>query len=230
MGSDAGEASGEEASAGRAALLGMELDAEEAPRLRGGHDALGSRDRGGGLGSVGVGEVVGLAAGLDLGPADSRDALRAKPNGATRDDSEPRDAAVLLGLLEGELESEADPKRGAAGCDALHCSLQAGALVDVPPGPTLADGLKPTRIGELNFGIIRPRIAGSLLVDDGDLGPAVVRLLLSAKLLAEPSGAAALGAALRGALPGAPRNVGIILSGGNISPDLLVDLLQKISL
>jgi threo-3-hydroxy-L-aspartate ammonia-lyase len=113
------------------------------------------------------------------------------------------------------------------GCDALHQSLAAGALVDVEPGPTLADGLKPTRIGELNFAVIRPRIAGSVVVDDGDIGRALVHLLLAAKVLAEPSGAAALSAALRGRLPGSPRNVGIIVSGGNVAPALVTELLAR---
>jgi threonine dehydratase len=113
------------------------------------------------------------------------------------------------------------------GCDALHRSLAAGALVDVEPGPTLADGLKPTRIGELPFAVIRPRIAGSVVVDDGDIGRALVHLLLAAKVLAEPSGAAALSAALRGALPGSPRHVGVIVSGGNVAPELVSELLQK---
>jgi threo-3-hydroxy-L-aspartate ammonia-lyase len=114
-----------------------------------------------------------------------------------------------------------------AGCDALHRSLAAGALVDVPPGPTLADGLKPNRIGELNFAVIRPRLAASLRVNDDEIGLALVRLLLSAKLLAEPSGAAALAAALRGGLPGSPRRVGVILSGGNVAPELVGELLAR---
>jgi threo-3-hydroxy-L-aspartate ammonia-lyase len=112
-------------------------------------------------------------------------------------------------------------------CNAMARSLAAGERVAVPPGPTLADGLKPTRVGTLNFSIARRTVAGSREVDDDELGRALVRLLLDAKLLVEPSGAAALAVALRGTddVPG--RRVGVLLSGGNVSPTLVAELLTR---
>ncbi|MCA9688688.1 MAG: threonine/serine dehydratase [Myxococcales bacterium] len=112
-------------------------------------------------------------------------------------------------------------------CDALYQSLAAGERVAVPPGPTLGDGLKPTRVGALNFAIAKRAVRGAFHVDDHELGLNLVRLLLHAKLLVEPSGAAALAVAIRRALPGAPRRVGVLLSGGNISPALLGELLAR---
>ena len=115
------------------------------------------------------------------------------------------------------------------GCDAMAKSLAAGARVPVEPGPTIADGLKPTMIGELNFAIARQRVSGSFTVDDVELGRAVALLAIRAKLVVEPSGAAALAVALRRALPGAPRRVGVILSGGNLAPALLAELIANAS-
>jgi threonine dehydratase len=112
------------------------------------------------------------------------------------------------------------------GCDAMGRSLAAGSRVPVPPGPTIADGLKPVMVGERNFAIARAHLAGALTVDDQELGVALVALLLAGKVLVEPSGAAALAAALRG-LPGAPRRVGVILSGGNVAPELVTRLVQE---
>lgn len=117
-----------------------------------------------------------------------------------------------------------------ATCNAMARSLAAGERVAVPPGPTLADGLKPTRVGALNFAIARRTVTASREVDDDELGRALVRLLLDAKVLVEPSGAAALAVALRGAttptaVPG--RRVGVLLSGGNVSPALLAELLTR---
>jgi threonine dehydratase len=86
-------------------------------------------------------------------------------------------------------------------CDAFARSVEAGARVDVQPGPTLADGLKPVRIGALNWEIAGPAVAGVFRVDEPELGLALVRLLLGAKVLVEPSGAAALAVALRRGLP-----------------------------
>ena len=110
-------------------------------------------------------------------------------------------------------------------CDAMARSLAAGERVAVPPGPTLADGLKPVRVGALNFEIARRVVRGSFAVDDAELGRALVGLLLHAKVLVEPSGAAALAGALKGTLQG--RRVGVILSGGNVEPALVGELLAR---
>lgn len=110
------------------------------------------------------------------------------------------------------------------GCDAMARSLAAGARVPVEPGPTLADGLKPTMVGELTFAIARAHLAGSFTVTDDELARALVTLLVTTKLLVEPSGAAALAVALRGNLRG---RIGVILSGGNVAPATVADLLSR---
>jgi threonine dehydratase len=114
------------------------------------------------------------------------------------------------------------------GCDSMGQSLARGEIVPVNPGPTIADGLKPTRVGEHTFAIARRRVTACHTVDDGELATAVAALALRAKLVVEPSGAAGVALALRGgaALPGSPKRIGIILSGGNISPDRLVQILS----
>jgi threonine dehydratase len=113
------------------------------------------------------------------------------------------------------------------GCDAMAKSLEAGTRVKIPPAPTLADGLKPVEVGVLNFAIAQKYVRGWLRVDDRELAHALVAVLVHAKLLVEPSGAAALAAALRGGLPGAPKRVGVILSGGNVEPSLVAELVAK---
>lgn len=110
-------------------------------------------------------------------------------------------------------------------CNAMARSLAAGERVAVSPGPTLADGLKPVMVGALNFAIARRAVRGSFEVDDEELGRALVGLLLHAKVLAEPSGAAGLAGALRGELRG--RRVGVLLSGGNVEPTLVAELLGR---
>lgn len=111
------------------------------------------------------------------------------------------------------------------GCDAMASSLEAGRRVAVPPGPTLADGLKPTMVGRLNFAIAQAHVAGSFRVSDEQLAPALVSLLVHGKVLVEPSGAAGLAVALSGAVPEQPRRIGVILSGGNVDPGLVATLL-----
>jgi threo-3-hydroxy-L-aspartate ammonia-lyase len=113
------------------------------------------------------------------------------------------------------------------GCDALARSLEQGERLAVEPGPTLADGLKPVRVGALNFAIAREHVRAAHRVDDEAIGRAMVRLLVRAKLLVEPSGAAALAAALSGELEGSPRRVGVLLSGGNVDPARVASLVHR---
>jgi threonine dehydratase len=115
-----------------------------------------------------------------------------------------------------------------AGCDSMGQSMARGAITPVDPGPTLADGLKPTRVGELTFAIARRSGVTCHTVVDDELAAAVAHLALRAKLVVEPSGAAGVALALRaGALPGSPERIGILLSGGNVSPETLSELLRR---
>lgn len=113
------------------------------------------------------------------------------------------------------------------GCDAMAQSLEAGHRVDVQPGPTLADGLKPVRVGERNFAIAQKYIAGSFRVTDDEIRRSLAILLFTGKVLAEPSGAAALAVALRGDLPDKPTRIGVIVSGGNVDPRVLAPILAS---
>ena len=112
------------------------------------------------------------------------------------------------------------------GCDSMGRSLAAGSVVAVDPAPTLADGLKPTRVGQLTFAIAAAAGVTAHTVDDRELAAALAHIALRAKLVVEPSGAAGVALALRtGALSGSPRRIGVILSGGNISPERMAELL-----
>jgi len=111
-------------------------------------------------------------------------------------------------------------------CDAMARSIEAGERVAVQPGPTIADGLKPVMIGELNFAIAEAHLAGCLRVDDEAMGRALSTLAAYAKVVVEPSGAAATAAALTRRVPGDPTRIGAILSGGNLGTDRLADLLE----
>jgi threonine dehydratase len=131
--------------------------------------------------------------------------------------------ACLVCAARGVAVYSAEPQ----GCDALARSLEAGERVDVQPGPTLADGLKPVRVGELNFEIARRVVDKPFRVDDQELERTLVQLLVRGKVLAEPSGVAALAVALRGELPGSPRNVGVLISGGNVEPELVAKAVAR---
>ena len=106
-------------------------------------------------------------------------------------------------------------------------SLARGERVSIPPPPTIADGIRVTSPGVLTFPILQRHLAGIALVTDEEITGAVRVLALRARVVVEPTGAVGAAAALAGRLP-VPRGarVGVVLSGGNIDPDLLVRILQ----
>lgn len=111
--------------------------------------------------------------------------------------------------------------------DAFAKSFQKGERVRVEMKPTLADGLRPVRVGELTFEIARAHVAAAVTVTEEEIGDAVRSLLFGAKVLAEPSGATALAAALSRKIPFEAKRVGVVLSGGNVEPHVLVELLRE---
>ncbi len=90
----------------------------------------------------------------------------------------------------------------------------------------MADGLRTQHIGELNFAHLRAFISGMVTVAEQEIVAAMRAVLLHAKLVAEPSGAVALAAALyRRDLP-QRKTVCVILSGGNMQPETLLAALE----
>lgn len=107
-------------------------------------------------------------------------------------------------------------------------SLRKGERVSIPPPPTIADGIRNLTPGALTFPILQRHLTGVLLVSDEEIKAALRFLLLRAKLLVEPTGAAPVAALQAGRLP-FPRGarVGVILSGGNVDSTLLAGLLAE---
>jgi threonine dehydratase len=109
-----------------------------------------------------------------------------------------------------------------------YLSMRQGERVSIPPPPTIADGLRAMTPGALTFPVLRANLTDVVLVSDDEVRAAVRYLALRAHIVLEPSGAVAAAAVLSGRLP-IPHNsrVGVILSGGNIDPGLLIDILRS---
>ncbi len=102
------------------------------------------------------------------------------------------------------------------GAPTLTAALKAGAPVDAPAGSIAADSLAPRRVGELMFPIARAHLARVVLVSDDAIRQAQQALWSSARLVAEPGGAAAFAALLsRQHVPAPGERVGVVISGGN---------------
>jgi threonine dehydratase len=111
--------------------------------------------------------------------------------------------------------------------DDTRQSFLKGERVSIPPPPTIADGLRVQSPGTLTFPILQQTAEDVLVVSDAEIMETMKFFLFRMKLLVEPSGAAAAAAVLHGKLPKDAKRVGVVLSGGNIDPDLLTKILQE---
>jgi threonine dehydratase len=107
-----------------------------------------------------------------------------------------------------------------------YLSLQRGERVTIAPPDTIADGIRTTSLGQLTFPIIREHAAAIVLVSDDEVRRAMRFLLLRLKLLVEPTGAVAAAAALTGKLRPFGKRVGVVLSGGNVAPETLMEVVH----
>jgi threonine dehydratase len=104
-----------------------------------------------------------------------------------------------------------------AGCDDLRRSLAAGERVaNDPAARTICDALLAPTPGVLTFALAQRYLAGSLVVTDAEVERAMAAAFLHLKLVAEPSGAAALAAVLAGKIDVKDKTVAVVLSGGNV--------------
>ncbi len=95
-------------------------------------------------------------------------------------------------------------------------SLASGERVRVAVGATIADGQQLPQLGVQTFAVIREHVDEIVTVADHEIVEAMGVLFERLKVVAEPSGASALAAVLAGRVDVAGREVGVVLSGGNI--------------
>jgi threo-3-hydroxy-L-aspartate ammonia-lyase len=103
----------------------------------------------------------------------------------------------------------------AAGDDWVQ-SLARNERVTIPVPATIADGLQTQSPGVLTFPIVQALCAGVVTVTDEELRDAMRFAFERLKLVIEPSGAAALAAALTGRIEIRGKRVGLTISGGNV--------------
>ncbi|HUD73334.1 MAG TPA: pyridoxal-phosphate dependent enzyme, partial [Dongiaceae bacterium] len=108
------------------------------------------------------------------------------------------------------------------GAAKMSSSLRAQAPITLPSVGSIADGLLPSRPGDLTFAIAQQFVETVVTVPDDAIAEAARLLLRDDHLLVEWSGAVGLAALLTGAVrPGGAATV-LVLSGGNAEPaDLL---------
>ncbi len=139
------------------------------------------------------------------------------------------------GLITGTaLAFDDNPQRPAfwsvepAGHDDWARSIAAGEILANQPGThSFCDAILTPQPGRMPFALAKGRLAGGLVVSDSEVKAAMRFAFRHLKLVVEPGGAVALAAALRGLREDMRGGkVAIILSGGNVDPDIFVSALQ----
>jgi threonine dehydratase len=110
--------------------------------------------------------------------------------------------------------------------DDTRQSFLRGERVKIAPPPTIADGARVQSPGALTFPFVQQNASDVLTVSDAEIVEAMKFLLFRLKILVEPTGALAAAALLSGKLPPDIRRAGVVLSGGNVDPDVLAALVS----
>jgi threonine dehydratase len=97
--------------------------------------------------------------------------------------------------------------------------------VQASPELTIADGIAVKRPGELTMSILGETLDDLVRVSDDEITDALVLCLERTKLVVEGAGAAGLAALLAGRV-GGDGPAGVVLSGGNIDPTLLISVMR----
>jgi len=129
-------------------------------------------------------------------------------------------ALAATGLVPGIEIIGVEPADG----DDHRRSFEKGERVTIGVPRTIADGLMSAVPGELTFPINRRLVSSVVTVTDDEIREAMRFLFDRMKIVVEPSGAVGVAALLAGkiSLPG--KDIGVLISGGNISSERFAQL------
>eukprot|EP01105_Mastigella_eilhardi_P020482 TRINITY_DN4883_c0_g3_i1.p1 TRINITY_DN4883_c0_g3~~TRINITY_DN4883_c0_g3_i1.p1 ORF type:complete len:448 (+),score=146.20 TRINITY_DN4883_c0_g3_i1:39-1346(+) len=142
------------------------------------------------------------------------------------------------GLISGILTAvkEVNPKIKVVGVQSaalpsMRAALDAGKVVTVNAGYTLADGLSVKRTGDNTFEVVRQLADEVVTVDEEEIADALLLLLEKEKILVEGAAASAFAAVLHNKVKCLNDNkrhrVAMIMSGGNIDVNVLAKVIER---
>ena len=106
-----------------------------------------------------------------------------------------------------------------------YLSKRSGERVTIAPPDTIADGIRTAALGQLTWPVVRELVDDVVLVSDEEVKAAMRFLLMRLKIVAEPTGAVAVAAAMTGKLNRFGQRIGVVISGGNVAPETLSEIL-----
>ncbi len=104
-------------------------------------------------------------------------------------------------------------------------SFRQKKIVRIAPPKTIADGMRTQSVGERNFEIIKKYVDDVITVTDEQVMEMMRFFLTRMKVVVEPTGAVAPAAIFHNVLGISGKKVCAIISGGNVNPKLLKEIL-----
>jgi threonine dehydratase len=113
----------------------------------------------------------------------------------------------------------------ATGAPTMTRSMREGRPVRLDQTATMADGIAMREVSELTLQHVQRNVDNLVLVTEEEMSYALLLLLERAKAVVEPGAATSLAAVMAGEVPGNGA-VCAVLSGGNVDPVLLMNLID----
>ena len=109
----------------------------------------------------------------------------------------------------------------------MKSALADGAPVRLPPATTIADGIAVRCVGDTPFALVKEFVDEIVTVSEGEIANAVLLLLEIEKTVAEGAAAVPLAALMNQKVMFTGKNIGLIVSGGNIDMNLIARIIEK---
>jgi threonine dehydratase len=113
----------------------------------------------------------------------------------------------------------------AAGNDGQR-SFRSGEIVHIDTPTTIADGAQTQHLGRHTFPVIQRQVDDIVTVTDAELIEAMRFFAGRMKMVVEPTGCLAAAAVFAGKIEAAGKNIGILISGGNVDLPRFAELLS----
>jgi len=109
----------------------------------------------------------------------------------------------------------------------MYASFLDGQVKISPLKETICDGIAVKTPGDISYKMIKKYVDVIVLVSDEEVANAILMLMERAKTFVEGAGAAALAAVLNNKINVENKKIAVIVSGGNLTPNLLDRIIIK---
>ena len=108
----------------------------------------------------------------------------------------------------------------------MKAALANGAPAQIPPATTIADGIAVRAVGATPFELVRSYVDEIVTVSEREIANALLLLLEIEKTVAEGAAAVPLAALIHKKISPEKKNIGLIVSGGNIDMNLISRIIE----